>query len=447
MSISSNADKGAYTPARGDAVEEDHVYRKIALRVMPLLFLAYLLAFLDRINVGYAQLQMKADLGFTDAVYGLGAGIFFLAYLLFEIPSNMLLERVGARLTLLRIMVLWGITSAAMMFVKTPTHFYVVRALLGLFEGGFFPGIILYLTYWFPRSRRAAVTGQFMFAVPVAGIIGGPISGLVMTSMNGTLGLAGWQWMFVIEGLPTILLGFVCYLMLADRPSKARWLDDEEKAIVQRVLDADADTADSAERNVLLELRKAVSDPRVWLLAFVYFSIACGNYAFTFWLPTMIKGLGVDNLAKVGLYSALPYAFAGAGVLLISRSSDYFKERRIHVGGFLVLSAVAFALMPQLHSSLPGALALLCFVAFFEFGASISFWSIPPTYLSKETVAVGLALVSCIGVIGGFVSPTVLGFIKSRTGSLTNGVYFVSAIMTAGGLAVILGLPKRATRV
>ncbi|OLL27525.1 MFS transporter [Burkholderia sp. SRS-W-2-2016] len=447
MPSSLNAGKSTYHASSSSHAIEDQVYRKVGLRIMPLLFLAYLLAFLDRINVGYAQLQMKTDLGFTDAVYGLGAGIFFLAYLLFEIPSNMLLERIGARLTLLRIMVLWGITSAAMMFVRTPTHFYIVRALLGLFEGGFFPGIILYLTYWFPRGRRAAVTGQFMFAVPVAGIIGGPLSGLVMTSLNGTLGLAGWQWMFVVEGLPTVLLGVVCYFMLANRPSEARWLSDTEKAVVQRALDADADKDESVERNVLAELRKAVSDPRVWLLAFVYFSIACGNYAFTFWLPTMIKSLGVDNLAKVGLYSAIPYAFAGAGVLLISRSSDYFKERRIHIGGFLVVSALAFALTPQFQTSLSTTLAVLCFVAFFEFGASISFWSIPPTYLRKETVAVGLALVSSIGVIGGFVSPTVLGFIKTQTGSLTNGIYFVSAMMTMGGLAVMLGLPKRATRV
>ncbi|GJH26998.1 MFS transporter [Caballeronia novacaledonica] len=447
MAHSLNASNGLSEKLEVDARSEEAVYRKITLRLMPLLFLSYLLAFLDRINVGYAQLQMKGDLGFSDAVYGFGAGIFFLSYLLFEVPSNLLLERVGARLTMLRIMFLWGLTSAATMFVSTPTQFYVVRFLLGVFEAGFFPGIILYLTYWYPSTRRGGVTGQFMFAIPVAGIIGGPISGWILKSMGGVAGLAGWQWMFVIEGLPTALLGIVCFLVLKNKPSEAPWLNDEEKDVVNRVLGNDSAGAPTTHATAKAEFKRAVTDPKVWLLALIYFATACANYTFTFWLPTMIKALGVSDLAMVGWYSAIPYAFAGAGVLLVCKSSDKRKERRWHVGGSLIIAAIGLALTPQLQGSLALTLALLSFVAFFQFGAGIAYWAIPPTYLSKEAAAVGIGLVSSIGVIGGFVSPTLLGFIKTQTGSLTNGIYVISFIMIVGGLAVLLALPKNAVRV
>ncbi|WP_336596469.1 MFS transporter [Paraburkholderia bengalensis] len=447
MGPSLHLSNDTYGRSTVDATTEGAVYRKITLRLMPLLFVSYLLAFLDRINVGYAQLQMKTDLGFSDAVYGLGAGIFFLSYLLFEVPSNLLLERVGARLTMLRIMFLWGITSAATMFVASPTQFYVVRFLLGLFEAGFFPGIILYLTYWYPSTRRGAVTGQFMFAIPVAGIIGGPISGWIMSHMGGVGGYAGWQWMFLIEGIPTAILGVVCFLVLKNRPSEAPWLTESEKAVVHQVLESDTGRVKSRHTSPSGEFRQAATDPRVWLLALIYFATACANYTFTFWLPTMIKGLGVSDLAMVGWYSAIPYAFAGAGVLLVSKSSDKLKERRWHVGGSLIIAAIGLTLTPQLHNSLALTLALLCFVGFFQFGAGIAFWAIPPTYLNTDSAAVGIGLVSSIGVIGGFVSPTLLGFIKTQTGSLSNGIYFISAVMVVGGLAVLFALPKNAVRV
>lgn len=436
-------------PAGGNQLssDEDSVYRRITLRIMPLLFVSYLLAFLDRINVGYAQLQMKSDLGFSDAVYGFGAGIFFLSYLLFEVPSNLLLERIGARLTLLRIMFLWGVTSAATMFVSTPMQFYVVRFLLGLFEAGFFPGIILYLTYWYPSTRRGAVTGQFMFAIPVAGIIGGPLSGWIMSSMSGVGGIDGWQWMFLIEGIPTAALGIVCYFALKNRPSEAGWLSDSDKTLVQRLLDNDAAGSTPVHSSVATEFRQAVSDPRVWLLALIYFATACANYTFTFWLPTMIKSLGVSDVARIGWLSAIPYAFAAAGVLAITRSSDGFKERRWHVGGTLIIAAIALAFTTQLQSSLTATLIVLCFVGFFQFGAGIAFWAIPPTYLSKEAAAVGIGLVSSIGVLGGFLSPTLLGFIRTQTGSLSYGIFVIAAIMVAGGLATLFALPKRALRV
>ncbi len=438
---------GVSAGTSGSTISEDTIYRKITLRILPLIFLAYLLAFLDRINVGYAQLQMKTDLGFSDSVYGLGAGIFFLSYLLFEVPSNLLLERIGARMTILRIMVLWGLTSAATMFVSTPTQFYVIRFLLGVFEAGFFPGIILYLTYWYPSSRRAGVTGMFMFAIPVAGIVGGPLSGWIMSTMNGVAGYAGWQWMFLLEGLPTVALGVVCFLFLKNSPAEADWLKPDEKATVQQILSSDSGGSSSSHVPAGREFRQAFFDPRVWLLALIYFATACANYTFTFWLPTMIKGMGVTNVASIGWYSAIPYIFAGAGVLLLTRSSDRFKERRWHVGGALIVAAAALAATTLLQASLAASLAVLCFGAFFQFGAGIGFWAIPPTYLRKEAAAVGIGLVSSIGVVGGFVSPTLLGYIKEQTGSLSNGIYVIASIMVIGGLAVLFALPKTALRV
>lgn len=427
---------------------EQAVYRKITTRLVPLLFLAYLLAFLDRINVGYAKLQMSADLGFSEAVYGLGAGIFFVSYLLFEIPSNLWLERVGVRITMLRIMVLWGLVSASTMFVSTPEQFYFVRLLLGVCEAGFFPGIILYLTYWFPSSRRGKVTGQFMFAIPVAGIIGGPISGWIMSSMNGIHGLSGWQWMFLIEGLPTVLLGCVCYLLLANKPAEATWLSDKEKQLVIDAMAKDADASPAVmHTGTLSKLRLAFSDSKIWLLAFIYFTTACANYTFTFWLPTIIKELGVTEVSHIGALSAIPYIFAALGVLFVSASSDRRKERRWHVGGSLILGALGLASTPFLNNSLAATLTVLSFVGFFQFGAGIAYWAIPSTYLNKSTAAVGIGMVSSIGIIGGFVSPALLGLIKDLTGSLDNGIIAIAVLMLAGGLAILLALPARAVRV
>jgi D-galactonate transporter len=426
--------------------DEHGAYRKITRRIVPLLFAAYLCAFLDRINVSYAQLQMKADLGFSDATYGFGAGIFFLSYLLFEIPSNILLERIGARLTLLRIMLLWGLTSAGTMFVSTPMEFYVARFLLGLFEGGFFPGMILYLTYWYPSTRRAAVTGQFMFAVPVAGIVGGPLSGWIMSSLDKVAGLEGWRWLFLLEGLPTAVFGIVCFALLRDRPADAPWLTAAEKEWVEQVLSTDAGkpTPGGGARH---QIRKALADTRVWILVFIYFACAVASYVFTFWLPTMIKELGVSDVARIGWYAALPGVCSGAGVLLITRSSDRYGERRWHVGGSLIVAAILLMATTLTPSSIAAGLALFCVCGFFLLGAAIAYWSIPPTYLSAESAAVGIALISSIGVIGGFVGPTLLGVTKQATGGFTLGVCIVAAIMIAGGLATLWGLPTSATRV
>ncbi|MBN3857857.1 MFS transporter [Paraburkholderia sp. Ac-20340] len=424
---------------------EDAVFQKIIWRVMPLILIAYVCAFLDRINIGYAQLQMKQDLAFSDAVYGLGAGIFFVTYLLFELQSNLVLEKIGARLTFLRIMVLWGLTSAATAFVTAPWQFYGIRLLLGLFEAGFFPGIILYLTYWYPSQRRGRVTGLFLFGMPITGVLGGPLSGTIMSRLEGVGGMHGWQWLFLVEGLPTVLLGIVLYRMLPNRPASAPWLNDAEKALVQSVLNADHGGKSRSGHHG--KLTAALVDPKTYVLAFVYFCCACAVYTLTFWLPTMIKGLGIAPLATIGWYTAVPYLFGALGVLVISRSSDRFKERRWHVGGTLVLGVVVLALTSFLGTAVVPVMVLMCVASFFIFGGGSLFWSIPPTYLGRDSAAAGIAVISSLGILGGFVSPTLIGWIKGATGSIQMGLLALTAVVIGGGLTILLGLPKSAVRV
>jgi MFS family permease len=388
---------------------------------------------------------MKHDLGFSDAVYGLGAGIFFVTYLLFEVPSNLLLEKIGARLSFLRIMVLWGLTSAATALVTQAWQFYVIRLLLGVFEAGFFPGIILYLTYWYPSQRRGRVTGLFLFGMPITGVLGGPLSGTIMSGMEGMGGMHGWQWLFLVEGLPTVLLGFLLYRMLPDKPGRAPWLNDAEKMLVQSVLDADH--RGDAKAGHHGRLAAALADPKTYVLAFVYFCCACAVYTLTFWLPTMIKGLGIAPIATIGWYTAVPYIFGALGVLVISRSSDRFKERRWHVGGTLVLGAVALASTSFLGTAVVPVMVLLCIASFFIFGGGSLFWSIPPTYLGREAAAAGIAVISSLGILGGFVSPTLIGWIKGATGSIQMGLFALTALVIGGGLTILLGLPKSAVRV
>lgn len=439
----------AAAPFAIDSSAERAVYRRIDRRIVPVILVAYVLAFLDRINVGYAQLQMKQSLGFSDAVYGVGAGIFFLSYLLCELPSNLWMQKIGARLTFLRIMVLWGLTSAATMLVVEPWQFYTVRLLLGVFEAGFFPGVILYLTWWYPSHRRGRVTGLFLFGIPVTGVIGGPISGAILSGMDGVSGMAGWQWLFLLEGLPTALMGVVVYKLLADRPGEAVWLSTAEKQLVQRVLDADrASTGSEADGHAHGRgpVMAALRDPRTWAMGGIYFTCACAVYTFTFWLPTLIKALDVGSLARVGLWSALPYAAGGLGILLVSWSSDRTMERRWHVATSLFLGTAALALTTLTAGAFWPTMLLLCASAFFSFSCVV-FWAIPPTYLSRDAAAAGIAVISSIGILGGFVSPSIIGWVKGATGSLAAGLYLMTAVSVAGGLATLLLVPAmRAAR-
>lgn len=279
--------------------DESGTYAKINIRIIPVLLFAFILAYLDRVNVGYAQLQMRQMLGFSDAVYGLGAGLFFITYMIFELPSNLWLERVGARKTFVRIMVLWGLCSTATMFVRTPVEFYIVRLMLGACEAGFFPGLMLYLTYWYPSGRRGRVTGFLLSGIPISGILGGAVSGTIISNLDGVWGLAGWQWVFLLEGLPTVIFAFVLYVLLPDRPEDANWLRDSEKELVRALLNFDHSVDGDKERS-RGKIFKVLANPQTYILSFIYFCLLCMVYVMTFWLPTIIKMLGVSSLGKIG---------------------------------------------------------------------------------------------------------------------------------------------------
>ena len=427
------------------ALSEERIYARISWRIVPLVMIAYIFAFLDRINVGYVKLQMQESLGFSDAVYGLGAGLFFLTYLLFEVPSNALLEKIGARVTFLRIMVLWGLTSAATMFVTEPWQFYTLRLLLGIFEAGFFPGVILYLSWWYPSHRRGRVTGLFMFGIPVTGILGGPLSGEIMRVMDGAAGMEGWQWVFLLEGLPVVAMGVILFMLLPDRPAQAKWLSPAEQRVVEQVLRADAAQSEGQVPGGRSGLMASLMDPRVYLLAFIYFAMCCGAYTLTFWLPTMIRGLGVQDVASIGWISAVPYVFGALGLLIFSWSSDYFLERKWHVAITLLLGGVMLYLTTLAGGSFYISMAALSGAAFFIFAQPL-FWAIPPTYLSRHAAASGIAVISSLGILGGFVSPIIIGHLRSWTGEAETGLIVMAAVIFAGGLATLM-LPKAATRV
>ncbi len=416
---------------------EDALYRKVTLRVMPFLFVAYVVSFIDRINIGFAQLQMKGDLGFSDAVYGLGAGIFFLGYFLFEVPSNLLLHRIGARRTFVRIMACWGLVSAGMAFVVEPWQLYVMRFLLGLFEAGFFPGIVLYLTYWFPSNRRATVMSWVFVGIAVAGVVGGIVSGAIIDQTNGLHGLRGWQWMFILEGIPAVLLGIMAYWMIVDGPRAAAWLTPKERdTLLARLGEDDNRTTEGAAHS----MRDVLRDARVYFLAAVYFSLVCGTMAISFWLPAVIKGAGAKSIFEVGYLSAIPYGIGTIGILLISRHSDAKQERRWHYLACTFGGGVALLVLPFWTHSLPAALALLAMAVTFSFSALPVFWAIPQRYLSGVGAAGGIAVISSLGQLGSFFSPTMIGWIKVTTGSLDNGLFVLGTMMMLGGIVLFLAM-------
>lgn len=429
----------------GQKSEGDHIWSKITWRVLPIVFIAYVMSFLDRINVGYAKLTMQQDLQFSDAIYGLGAGIFFITYLIFEIPSNLWMERIGARRTFMRIMVFWGLTSAATAFVATPTQFYAVRLLLGAAEAGLFPGIILYLSYWFPSARRGRITSMFLFAIPITGVVGGPISGAIIKNMDGVLGWHGWQWMFLVEGLPTVLLGLLVYYFLANKPDSAVFLDAREREVVRQVMDGDRNRS-TQTGGLQHQLKQAMLDKNVWILSFVYFTLTCAAYTLTFWMPTMIRALGVTDVASVGWYSAIPFVCGGLGLILIGASSDHFRERRWHVAISMVIGALLLYATQYLGGAFMPTMIILSVASFFTFSSAM-FWSIPPTYLNSTTAATGIALISSVGTFGGFVSPSLIGWLKTSTGSMHMGLLAMTAVSCLGALTVAFALPRNSTRV
>jgi ACS family tartrate transporter-like MFS transporter len=401
--------------------------RKITWRLIPFLFVLYVIAWLDRVNVGFAGLQMNADLGFSSTVFGLGSGVFFLGYCLFEIPSNIILERVGARLWISRIMVTWGLISAALMFVRTPAAFYSLRFLLGVAEAGFFPGVIYYLSLWYPAAHRARAIAAFMSAVPVSGLIGGPLSGALL-ELDGLYGLAGWQWLFLLEGLPAVILGISVLFYLKDRPETTQWLTPAERDWLVGTLAAERKACELRPN-----IRVALTDLTVWKLGFIFLLVAAGFYGYSFWAPLLIKSqTGLSNF-KVGLVLGAISAVTIVGMLLNGYHSDRTGERAIHTAVPLFVMSVGLIGSAILRQPVLAIIAL----ALVPLGHCASygpFWSTPTQFLTGQAAAAGIALVTVIANVGSFAGPTLIGVLKTKTGTHT------VAFALLGGLAVIAAL-------
>jgi D-galactonate transporter len=394
-------------------ISEQQVVEKVSVRLIPFMFLLYIVAYLDRVNVSYASLQMNDALGFSAEVYSIGAGIFFIGYFLFEVPSNLIMHRVGARVWMARILVTWGIISAAMMFVSGKTSFYALRFLLGIAEAGFFPGMILYLTYWFPARTRGRAVARFMTALAISGAIGGPISGLILDRLNGVSGLAGWKWLFLLEGIPAVLLGVITLIYLPDGPNKAKWLTSDEKKWIATTLDAERKTLAAHGDH---SLRDAMRSGRVWTFAAIYFSIIMSFYGVTFWLPQIVKAFSGTSNIVVGLISAVPYLVAALVMVFISKNSDLTGERRLHVAlaalaGSMGLIAAGLFQNPVLE------LAALSLCAAGIWGTLGPFWALSSESLAGTGAAAGIAAINSIGNLAGFLGPYLVGWIRDRTGS------------------------------
>jgi ACS family tartrate transporter-like MFS transporter len=405
---------------------------KARRRQIPFLFVLYIVAYLDRINVGFASLQMNDALGFSATTYGFGAGIFFVSYVLFEVPSNVILARVGARRWIARIMISWGLVSSATLFVHSASGFYLLRFLLGVAEAGFFPGIIFYLTLWFPPRERARTIAAFMTATLVAGVIGGPLSGALL-SLDGRAGLAGWQWLFLVEGVPAIALGFVVLRVLTERPSDAGWLTPDERNALVASLDSGHD-GPSDEAGTISE---ALRNPRTWLLAAVYFTIPVTLYGIGFWLPQMLKtaSSGASD-AAVGLMVAIPYACGAVAMVVVGRHSDRTRERRWHVLVPALACALALAVTPA-GSGIGWTLATLSLAMAGLASMFGPFWALATTTMRGTSAAAGIALVNSVGNTGGFVGPYLLGAINDATHSFAFGFAAIAAMLVIGGSLVL----------
>ena len=415
---------------------ESGVYRKVTWRLLPFLMLCYAVAYLDRVNIGFARLQMLDDLAFSETIYGLGAGMFFIGYVLFEVPSNVILHRVGARIWIGRIMISWGLVSASFMFVASPTMFYALRFLLGVAEAGFYPGIILYLTYWFPSYRRARVIALFMTAIPVSGILGGPLSGWIMDTFAGHRGLAGWQWLFVIEGMPAIVLGVVTIWYLDDGIRSARWLNAEEKRVLEDRLREDS-VGVLQDRSVW----SILGDRRIWHLSGIYFCAAMGQYGLTFWLPALMQAAGVKGALEIGLLTAIPYSAAVVGMILFGRSADRRRERRWHAAMPFLIGAVGLSLTVQAGAHTALAVVCLSIAAIGILSAAPLFWGLPTAFLGGAAAAAGIATINSIGNLGGFVSPYVVGWLRDATSSSAMGMYVIVVVLLLGAGGILL-VPK-----
>ncbi|ANM14789.1 MULTISPECIES: MFS transporter [unclassified Rhizobium] len=438
MTLQTQAPPIGAHPAR---TAEDRAYAKVFWRIVPFLMLCYVVAYLDRVNVGFAKLQMSSELGLSEAAYGIGAGIFFIGYFLFEVPSNVIMNKVGARMWIARIMVTWGIISAAFMFTSSETVFYLLRFLLGVAEAGFFPGIILYLTAWYPADRRARIITTFMSAIPISAIFGNPLSGLLMDSFHGTHGLSGWQWMFLIEAIPAILFGIATFFYLDDTIRDAKWLNDEEK----RVLTANIEAENRVKTTSPHSIAATLTDRRVWLMCLIYFCFVLGQYGLNFWMPSIVKASGVSGNFNIGLISAIPYICTFVVMLALGRSADRLRERRWHLVIPAVIAAGGFV-AATMATSTAVSIACLSLAAAGAISCAPLFWSLPTAFLAGTGAAAGIAWINSVGNLAGFLGPFLVGYLKDFTGTNSAGMYLLAAALIIGSLAVLTVPAKTVNR-
>jgi D-galactonate transporter len=413
---------------------ETRTMAKVMRRLVPFLILCYFAAYLDRVNVGFAALTMVPDLHLSKTAFGFGAGIFFLAYFVFEVPSNLALDRFGASRWIARIMVTWGILSGAMALVSGETSFYVVRTLLGAAEAGFFPGIIFYLTLWFPGVYRARIIAYFMAAIPLSSVIGAPVSGLILYA-DGALGLRGWQWLFIIEAVPAILLGFVCWFYLTDHPAHAVWLAPEERQWLVERMAAERRVREQARRYGVME---ALVNPRVLAIALIYFGAVAVNYGLSFWLPQIVKAFGLNN-AQTGFVTAIPYVIGTIGMVYWGRRSDRLGERKGHMAIALIAAAGGIAVSAVLSDPVAKMIALSV-AGFGIFSCLPIFWTFPTAFLSGTAAASGIAVINSIGNLSGFAGPYVMGALRDYTGSFASGLFVIAGAAVVS-LIIVLLLP------
>jgi len=434
------SDQGTLTPE-----QSDKLFSKITWRLIPLMFICYIIAYIDRINVGFAKLQLQEVLG-VDAsvfgsVYGIGAGLFFIGYFLFEIPSNLLLQRIGARIWIARIMIVWGIVSALMLFITNVTGFYLIRFLLGIAEAGFYPGMILYLTYWYPDKLRARTIALFATGTVVAGIVGSPLSGAIL-ELHGFKGLEGWQWLFLLEGIPAVIMGILVIFFLPDRPQKARWLSPAEKIYIQSRLDEEALLA---KGKMHFRLSEAFLSGRIWLLCLIYFLLTVGIYGYEMWMPSIIKAFYVQSYSVVGLINAIPYLVSVIVMLLIGYHSDKTGERRWHVAISAFAAAAGFAFSAYLQNPYLAMIALMASLVGLK-SAMGPFWALSTTFLGGTAAAGGIALINSVGNLGGFVGPTLVGVIIDRTGSISMSLWILGAALLLMGILILTIRPSKLTK-
>jgi ACS family tartrate transporter-like MFS transporter len=421
------------TPLAAASELEASTIRAISWRLIPFLVLAYFLSYLDRVNLGFAALTMNKELNFSPTVFSWGAGIFFIGYFIFEVPSNLALEKFGASRWIARIMVTWGIISALMAIVSGVWSFYGIRFLLGVAEAGFFPGIILYLTYWYPAKYRARFLAAFAIAVPVSTVIGAPISGLLL-GLDGAMGLKGWQWLFVIEGVPSVVLGIVTWFYLTDRPAKADWLTPEQKAWLSSQLESETAAKQAAKH---LTLGQALASPKVLTLSLIYFGFVAALYGMQFWLPQIVKAFGFSN-AQTGFVTAVPYLFGTVAMVLWARHSDATRERVAHVGLPLLLTGLALGICGYMDNPYVTMVAIVV-AAIGIFCTFAVFWTLPTAWLSGTAAAGAIALINSIGNLAGFAGPYLIGWVKEATGSTSTGLLVLAVLPLLGGLLVFLG--------